>query len=298
MGPIYNETGNKELSEKVERAYDRLKSCDLCGNACGVNRLEGETGKCGASLKLRVSSANAHFGEEGPLVGTGGSGTIFLSYCPMACVYCQNWRISQEGIGVNKSEKEFAELMISLQERGCHNINWVTPTHYIPQLLRSLEVARNRGLKIPIVYNTGGYDSPDILKMLEGIVDIYMPDIKYGSDEKGRIYSGVKNYWTVARKNLEEMYRQVGDLHVDESGLAERGLLVRHLLLPGDVSGTEKVLDFIVESISKETYINIMSQYRPCYKADGYEELNRSVSSEEVEKTRKKARKLGLKRGF
>lgn len=296
--PRYLSLSRESFSRKTEELHKRLKSCGLCGNRCGVNRIEGVKGRCGAGVNMKVSSVQAHFGEETPLVGRSGSGTIFLSNCPMKCVYCQNWRISQKGVGTEKTEEEVAELMLDLQERGCHNVNWVTPTHYVPQLVKSLRIAKEGGFETPVVYNTGGYDDPEVIELLDGIVDIYMPDVKYGSDKKGEKYSNVGNYWDVVRKNLKEMHNQVGDLKVDGEGIARRGLLVRHLVLPNGIAGTEKVLRFIARDISQDSYVNIMDQYYPRYRAEEYDGLRRKVKRKEVEDAKQRARELGLHRGF
>ncbi len=247
---------------------------------------------------MKVSSSFAHYGEERPLVGRGGSGTIFLSNCTSKCVYCQNWTISQGEEGKEVSEEEVALSMLFLQRIGCHNINWVSPTHYVPQLVKSLLIAREGGLEIPIVYNTGGYDCEDTIRLLDGIVDIYMPDIKYGSNENGSKYSKVQNYWDVVRKAVKAMHRQVGDLKINERGIAERGLLIRHLVLPNDIAESEKVLEFIAKEISTNSYVNIMDQYRPCHNASKYEELSRPITRREYLKVIEKAVHLGLSRGF
>lgn len=298
LKPRYLSLDEEEFSRKVDELEDMLSSCKLCGNECGVNRLDGEIGKCGAGKDVKISSYSAHYGEEPPLVGEGGSGTVFLSYCPMTCVYCQNWRISRRGYGSERGVDDVAKIMLSLQKTGCHNVNWVTPTHYVPKLVEALKVARSEGLKIPVVYNTGGYDNPEVIRVLDGVIDIYMPDIKYGSDENGKKYSDVEGYWKTVRENLKEMHRQVGCLEINEERIAEKGVLIRHLVLPGGIAESEEVLKFVAEEISPDSYINIMSQYRPEFKACEYDELSRRVRPDEIKKVKERARDFGLYRGF
>ena len=284
-----------ELEEREKEAFERLKKCDICPHRCGVNRFE-RAGRCRSNYRIKVSSAFPHFGEENCLVGTHGSGTIFLSNCPLFCVYCQNYEISQKGEGSYVSEEKVVDMMLSLQDMGCHNINLVTPTHFVPQLIRAIRIAAERGLKIPIVYNTGGYERVETLKLLEGIVDIYMPDMKYGSNESALKYSGIPGYWDAVREAVIEMHRQVGDLVVRE-GVAEHGLLVRHLVLPNRIAGSEEVLKFLA-NLSKNTYINIMDQYRPYFMVYKYPELDRPITREEFNEVVSFARSLGLHRGF
>ncbi len=297
MDPFYLSISEESFREKVEELWKTLSCCKLCGWECGVNRFK-EKGACRAGVKMEVSSAFPHFGEEEVLVGRNGSGTIFLSNCSCKCVYCQNWPISQGGEGREVTEEEIATTMINLQKLGSHNINWVSPTHYVPQLVKSLSIAKELGLRIPIVYNTGGYDSIQTIQMLDGIVDIYMPDIKYGSNENGLKYSKVKDYWDVVRIAIKEMHTQVGDLLINDKEIAERGLLIRHLVLPNKKSESEKVLKFILNEISPDSYLNIMGQYRPCFKASKYKELTRPITRREYQEVIDKARELGLHRGF
>ncbi len=287
------ETG--EIKKRKEELYKLLESCELCPNRCKVNRLAGEKGLCQVSNKPMISSYGPHFGEESPLVGIGGSGTIFFTYCNMKCVFCQNWEISHEGDGEEITCEDLAKIMIILQTWGCHNINLVTPTHQIPFIVEAIEIAAKKGLNLPIVYNCGGYESLEVLKLLEGIVDIYMPDIKYMNDEVALKLSKVKNYSRVVKEAVKEMHRQVGDLVIEE-GIAKRGLLVRHLVLPGDLSQTEEVIKFIAEEISKNTYFNLMDQYRPCGDAWKYPPLDRMITEEEWEKALSLAEKYGLRR--
>jgi len=273
-----------------------LAQCHLCGRGCGVNRLGGESGQCRTTDKALVSSFGPHFGEEAPLVGRHGSGTIFFAYCNLHCVYCQNYSISQHGEGSAVDSQELAGMMLSLQAKGCHNINLVSPTHVVPFILEALEIAASKGLELPLVYNTGGYDSMAALQLLNGIVDIYMPDMKYSAAKAGEKYSGVKRYPQVNRTAVKEMHRQVGDLQVDDSGVATRGLLVRHLVLPHRLAGTEGVVRFLAEEISKNTYLNVMAQYHPCHRAFDYGELSRPVTGEEFSEAIELAQHYGLKR--
>jgi len=285
-----------DLKEKIEQALWILKECRLCPRECRVNRLKDEKGKCKTGRWAVVSQASPHFGEEPELVGRYGSGTIFFSYCNLHCCFCQNYSISQLGEGKILKSEEIAELMLYLQGVGCHNINLVTPTHIVPQILEALLIARRRGLKIPIVYNSGGYESIETLRLLEGVVDIYMPDAKYSNDNALK-YSQAPNYWEVNKKALLEMHRQVGDL-VIEGGIAKRGLLIRHLILPNRLAGSFEILKFIAEKLSKNSYVNIMDQYYPSYKAFSYPELSRRITTEEYKEVVDFAKRIGLHRGF
>ena len=296
--PSYLSLGSEELRERAELLYGLLHSCALCPRNCGVNRLKGETGYCKAGKELVVSSVSPHFGEEPPLVGHGGSGTIFLTYCNLLCVFCQNYDISHMGSGQKASSSDLAEHKIFLQCRGCHNINFVTPTHFIPQIVAALPEAVERGLMLPLVYNCGGYESAEVLGLLDGIFDIYMPDTKFCDKEFSEKYTGTSDYFDVLKKGMKEMHRQAGDLAINEDGIAEKGLLVRHLVLPNKLAGTNKVMEFIAEEISENTYVNIMEQYRPCCKAHEYEELSRRISHEEYFLAIDIAKENGLHRGF
>ncbi|WP_337867043.1 radical SAM protein [Ignavibacterium sp.] len=299
MLPLYLEKLNpNELQLRADILSRMLEDCRLCPNECDVNRTAGETGNCNSTDEIFISSYGPHFGEEPELVGLYGSGTIFFTNCNLACVYCQNYDISQLGVGKKISVEELSDIMISLQRRGCHNINLVTPTHFVPQIVRALLIAIDKGLEIPLVYNCGGYESVETLKLLENIIDIYMPDIKYSDNEVALRFSGIKNYWNVVRAAIKEMHRQVGDLHINRNGIANRGLLVRHLVLPNDIAGSEKVIDFIADEISKSTYVNIMEQYHPSYKADEFFELSRRIRMTEYEKVLEYAKSKGLNRGF
>ncbi|MFH0896566.1 MAG: radical SAM protein [Candidatus Bathyarchaeota archaeon] len=286
-----------ELDERIERLYKTLESCELCPRNCRANRLKGEKGICRSGKELMVSSYGPHFGEEDPLVGTGGSGTIFLTNCNLLCVYCQNYEISHLGHGEARSESQAADYMISLQDRGCHNINFVTPTHFAPQLVKATKHAIEKGLKLPLVWNCGGYENVKTIELLDGIVDIYMPDMKYGDSEPAKKHSNAPDYFPVAKEVVKEMHRQVGDLMLDERGIAQRGLLIRHLVLPNDLAGSEKVLKFIAE-VSTNSYVNVMSQYKPAGRAYQYEELSRYPTREEFDRAITMANRLGLTRGL
>jgi putative pyruvate formate lyase activating enzyme len=268
----------------------------VCARACRVNRRVGELGACRTGMRARVSSYGAHFGEESPLRGWNGSGTIFFARCNLHCQYCQNSDISQTDDGEEVEPEELASIMLRLQAAGCHNINLVSPSHVVPQILLALLVAARAGLRLPLVYNTGGYDSLTTLRLLDGVVDIYMPDMKYADAEAAERYSQVANYPEVNRAAVREMHRQVGDLRIDDNGLAMRGLLIRHLVLPGGLAGTDQVVPFLAEEISRSTYLNIMDQYRPAYHASRYPELNRRVSREEYLAALRMALEAGLSR--
>ncbi len=300
MLPMYLEKLTiNDLRKSAEALQQLLTECRICPNECNVNRLEGEEGTyCHSANEVIVSSFAPHFGEEPPLVGFSGSGTIFFTNCNLSCVFCQNYDISQLGHGSRVSVEQLAEIMLLLQNKGCHNINFVSPTHFVPQIVSALVIAIDKGLEIPIVYNCGGYESVETLKLLEDIVDIYMPDIKYSDSETAARLSGIKNYWDVVQSAVKEMQRQVGDLHINRRGIAKRGLLIRHLVLPNDLAGSKKVIDFIASEISKETYVNIMDQYYPANKANQYDELNRRITNEEYERVINYAKQKGLSRGF
>ncbi len=284
-----------KLQERVEILLEKLKKCEICPRKCGVNRLEGEIGFCQTGRYAFVASYGPHYGEEAPLVGRRGSGTIFISSCNLKCVFCQNFDISHYITGFMATPKELAKIMLELQSIGCHNINIVTPTHVVPQIVEALPYAINMGLRIPLVYNTGGYDSVEIIKLLEGIFDIYMPDYKFTRKEFAQKYMNAPDYPQVIKEVLKEMHRQVGDL-VIEDGIAVRGLLVRHLVMPNGIAGTEEVCEFIASEISKNTYLNIMDQYRPCGYASKYPEINRRITMEEFEKALRIAKDKGLNR--
>ncbi len=273
-----------------------LEECCLCPRQCGANRLAGESGKCRTTSRMVVSSYGPHFGEEAPLVGKHGSGTIFFAHCNLQCLFCQNYTISQLGEGSPVDRKELARIMLSLQARGCHNINLVSPTHVVPFILDALELAAGMGLYLPLVYNSGGYDAAETLKLLDGIVDIYMPDMKYADEKTAEQLSGIKNYPSINKTAIKEMHRQVGDLQIDEQGVARCGLLVRHLVLPNGLAGTEGVVRFLAQEVSTNTYLNIMAQYHPCYKASDMPQLARPVSTQEFHAAITLAHRQGLSR--
>jgi len=284
-----------ELQHRAQLAREMLGECDVCARYCRVNRLAGELGACRTGTEALVSSAGPHFGEEAPLVGSRGSGTIFLTNCNLKCIFCQNYDISHDGRGVTATPEALAAMMLSLQEQGCHNINFVSPSHQAPQILAALVVAVGSGLQVPLVYNTGGYDSPETMKLLDGVIDIYMPDCKYADGEIAFKLSGVRDYWERNRAAVSEMHRQVGDLQLDERGVAHRGLLVRHLVLPNDCAGTARVMQFLA-SLSRGTYVNVMAQYRPCYDAPQAPEINRRITPEEYDRAVRAALDAGLHR--
>ncbi len=284
------------LAERVASARERLRRCHVCPRHCAIDRIEGDLGFCLVGAKPFVSSYGPHHGEEAPLRGWNGSGTIFFASCNLRCVYCQNYEISQLREGREVSAQELADKMVSLQEQGCHNINLVTPSHQVPQILEGLLLAAQKGLHIPLVYNTSSYDELDTLRLLDGIVDIYLPDFKYADAEAGLEYSKVPGYPEIAKIAIKEMHRQTGDLVVDERGLAVRGVLLRHLVLPGGLAGTAAIMRFLAEEISKDTYLNIMDQYRPCWKAFSYPPLDRRITMEEFEQAVGAAKAAGLHR--
>lgn len=294
--PCYLNLSRGELKERGERAYEILMECTLCPRECRVNRLEGEKGVCMTGKMPFVSSYNPHFGEERPLVGRYGSGTIFMTHCSLLCLFCQNYTISHLGEGGEISLEEFADIMLYLQRLGCHNINFVTPTHQVPQILMALETAIEKGLRIPLVYNCGGYESISTLKILDGIFDIYMPDFKYSDTDVALRFSKAKDYPDVAKASIKEMHRQVGDLTLDGRGIALRGLLVRHLVLPEGLAGAKEIVKFLAEEISKDTYLNVMDQYRPCYKAFANPPLDRRITGKEFSEAVKLAIEAGIKR--
>jgi putative pyruvate formate lyase activating enzyme len=287
-----------ELNKRVELLQEFIKKCELCPRQCHVNRLNGEVGYCGAGSDLMVSSAFPHFGEEPPLVGFNGSGTIFLTHCNLRCIFCQNYDISHLGRGDRITLSDMARAMVKLQEMGCHNINFVTPTHYASQIVASLHKAMEWGLRLPIVYNCSGYESIEVIRLLEGIVDIYMPDIKFMDGKYSKRYSNAPDYPEVIKKVLKEMHRQVGDLTANSKGVAERGLLIRHLVMPGGVASSEAVLKFIAEEISVHSYVNIMNQYRPEYRANEYSEISHPITHQEYLEAIQLAKGFRLYRGF
>ncbi len=284
-----------ELFERAEKAREFLASCVLCPRQCKVNRLAGERGFCKSGALATVASYEPHFGEEASLSGVAGSGTIFFSHCNLRCVFCQNFEISQGGAGVEVESSQLAAMMISLQKQGCHNINLVTPSHVVPQILAALVLACERGLTIPLVYNTSGYDRLETLRLLEDVVDIYMPDFKFSSSQSAKKYCRAADYPATARQAISEMFRQVSDLQFDSQGLAVRGLLVRHLVMPGGLAEAEEIFTFLAE-LSSETYVNVMEQYHPCFHAADYPPLDKPLAHADFERARQAALKHGLHR--
>ena len=297
MDPAYLESYRKGiLKERITTLRERLKCCTLCPRKCKVDRLSGETGICRTGEYAVVSSYMPHFGEEAPLVGRHGSGTIFFTHCNLLCNFCQNYDISHQGHGHQVTEREIADMMLTLQAIGCHNINFVTPSHVVPQILASLYLAINDGLHLPLVYNSSGYDLADTLRMLEGIIDIYMPDFKFWNPEISDATCNAPDYPEIARAALKEMHRQTGDLILDNDGIAVKGLLVRHLVMPENIAGTGEVMKYIAGNISPDTYVNIMPQYRPCGKAYEHPPLNRSITHDEYYSAVDMAKKAGITR--
>ncbi|MFC1734161.1 radical SAM protein [candidate division KSB1 bacterium] len=293
--PVYRPTfKNGSLKIKDEALRKQLYSCNICPHRCAVNRNEDIKGICSTGEKAMVSSYNPHFGEEAPLVGNHGSGTIFLTHCNLLCSFCQNYEISHEGYGTEVTDVQLAYIMLELQQKGCHNINFVTPTHVLPQILSALIIAIEAGLRIPLVYNSGGYDKVETIRLLDGVFDIYMPDFKFWEDDLAISACHVKNYREVACKVIKEMHRQVGELIVNQNGIAERGLLIRHLVMPGHLDDTRKILKFIANEISPDTYVNIMPQYRPCGRAGEIDTINRPLSKSEYNEALQIAKEEGL----
>ena len=284
------------LKRKIEKAYNLLKSCKLCPRRCGVDRLGDETGTCHTGKQAWVSSYNPHFGEEEPLVGTHGSGTIFFTHCNLLCLFCQNFEISHQGHGQKVSDDELAAMMLDLQDQGCHNINFVSPSHVVPQILAAVGVAAAHGLSIPLVFNTGGYDRVATLKLLEGVFDIYMPDFKFWDPQIAEKACQAGDYPQIARRALREMHRQVGDLQVDGQGVARSGLIIRHLVLPQGLAGTREIMKFIARNLSPNSYVNIMSQYRPCGRAAEVSGLNSNLKTDEFQQAVQTAKAEGITR--
>ena len=288
-----------ELQQRIEIAYTLLENCRVCPRECGVNRLKNDKlGFCRSGLNPVISSVSPHHGEEPPLSGTKGSGTIFFTNCNLKCVYCQNYPISQMGKGSERTPGELACQMVWLQEQGCHNLNLVTPTHFMPQILKALGIARERGFHLPIVYNTSGYESVEALQLLDGIVDIYLPDMRYSDDRHAIRYSIAPHYTAINKAAVREMFRQVGNLVVDEKGIAVRGLIIRHLVLPEGMSGTEGVMKFLAEEISKDVYISLMSQYFPAYRTKEFKEIDRRINEKEYEEAYQEMQLCGLENGW
>ncbi len=295
MLPLYLERlSTAELHERSARLKEKMSKCTICPHACLAERVKGKIGVCRSTDEVYISSYGPHYGEEPPLVGVYGSGTIFFTGCNLHCVYCQNYDISQLRHGAKCSIEELAEIMLKLQAKGCHNINLVTPTHFIAQIVEALIIAIDKGLEIPIVYNCGGYESEDTIKLLDGIIDIYMPDIKYSDNETAKKYSAAIGYWEAVTSAVKEMHRQVGDLKISRRGIAQRGLIIRHLVLPNNITGSRKAIDFVSSEISPSTYLNIMDQYHPSFRANKYPLINRRISSDEYESVLMHAKQAGI----
>jgi putative pyruvate formate lyase activating enzyme len=285
-----------ELKNRVQQATQRLEKCDLCAWKCQVNRLAGIKGICQTTDQARLASYGPHMGEEDPLRGWRGSGTIFFARCNLHCQYCQNYDISQTDAGALVEPQGLAAAMLELQSLGCHNINFVSPSHVVPQILAALLIAAQAGLHLPLVYNTGGYDSLETLQLLDGVIDIYMPDMKYASAQIARHYSRIPHYPESNQAAVKEMHRQVGDLQMDEHGLAQRGLLVRHLVLPNGLAGTAEIVRFLAQEISPNTYLNLMDQYRPSFNAGQFPKVNRPIRPQEYQEAVRLAQEAGLER--
>jgi len=299
MYPSYLETyNNGNLNRIIDNSFKMLESCCICPRRCKVNRLKDEKGFCKTGLLPKVCSYMPHHGEEPPISGAKGSGTIFFSHCNMACVYCQNYEFSQLGQGKEVDFQDLAGFMIELEKLGCHNINLVTPTHVMPQILKALSIAISQGLKIPIVYNTGGYELPQIIKLLDGIVDIYLPDMRYADSGQAIKYSSVPDYPTYNQGAVKEMHRQVGVANIDDEGIIKRGVAIRHLVLPNNISGTDKIMKFIAQELSKDTYISLMSQYSPYFKASQFKEVSRRLTLQEYEEAKQIMENHGLCNGW
>jgi len=295
--PVYiTSFKNGSLRQKAQQARAKLAACTLCPRRCEANRLQGQTGFCKTAHQAIVASYGPHFGEERPLVGKGGSGTIFFAYCNLLCIFCQNYEISHLGEGQAVSDEQLASIMLELQQAGCHNINFVTPSHVVPQIMSAVLLAAENGLEIPLVYNTGGYDTVETIGLLDGVIDIYMPDFKFWDSGIAKRLCSAGDYPEKAKKAISAMHKQVRDLTLNDDGIAVRGLLVRHLVLPNGLAGTGPIMQFLAERISRNTYVNVMGQYRPCGNAKRIEELSRSLGTEEYLQAVELARKAGLER--
>jgi putative pyruvate formate lyase activating enzyme len=291
----YVQLGENEVARRAAELRAVYTECRLCPRQCGVNRAKGEKGVCGATATARVASYHPHFGEERPLVGRGGSGTIFFSNCNLLCEFCQNWQINHRGDGRNVNNQQLAGMMIDLQRQGCHNINLVTPTHLVPNIVDAVRIAMGHGLRVPLVYNCGGYDPVSVLRLLDGIIDIYLPDFKYTNGAAAaKLSRGVKDYPEVCAAAISEMHRQVGKLVVDENRIALRGLMIRHLVLPNNMAGTDRLVKWVADQLGKETFVNIMGQYRPMHRARQFREIDRRLTRGEFSQAAAWARQAGL----
>lgn len=282
------------LAARVEEAARLFESCRLCPRQCGVNRRRGETGYCRAPAEAMVSTSHPHFGEELPLTGRGGSGTIFFANCNLRCVFCQNWPISHKGRGRKVTDDDLAGMMLDLQERGCHNINLVTPTHVMPNILAATRIALGRGLRLPLVYNTSGYERTEIVRLLDGIVDIHMPDMKFMDAEPAALYMGAPDYPAMAAESIREMFRQVGPLQIGADGLATRGLMIRHLVMPNRLSNAQAFVQWVAKELAVDVYVNIMAQYRVEYRAFEFPPIARAITAQEFTEAIRWAREAGL----
>ncbi len=295
MKPIYLRTDLKTIGAKKKKLFAMLESCSICPRKCGVNRLKDEKGFCGIGIDTIVASYQKHFGEEAPLVGTKGSGTIFMSGCNLLCSFCQNYDISHHIAGVRTNHKLLSNMMIKLQNSGCHNINFVTPTHVVHNIVAAVEIAIKKGLNIPLIYNSSGYDSIETIKILDGIIDIYMPDFKFMNSKTAEDTCDASDYPEISLNAIKEMQRQVGDLVVSDEGIAEKGLIIRHLVMPNDVCDTKAIMEKISDEVSKKAFVNIMPQYRPLYKASDNNLISRPITGEEFSEALAIAKKVGLK---
>lgn len=287
-----------ELAHRLEHARELQSPCRLCPRGCGAVRARGEKGFCRSGVAAKVFRYGPHFGEEPPLTGSGGSGTVFLSGCTMRCAYCQNYKFSQEGEGAEVSSEELALMFLALKQQGCHNVNWVTPSHFLPQILSALALAAGEGFDLPIVYNTSGYESLETLRILDGCVDIYLADMRYNSPDRAARYSGARDYPVINRAAIREMWEQVGGLATDESGIARKGLIIRHLVLPNDLSGTPEIFRFIAQEISPRAAVSLMSQYTPCHRASRDALLGRPVTEDEFSEGVDALAMYGLENGW
>jgi putative pyruvate formate lyase activating enzyme len=299
MYPSYLESyHNGSLKKIIAEAYGMLRFCEICPRRCKVNRLKDEKGFCKTGLKVKVCSFMPHHGEEPPISGERGSGTIFFSNCNMGCVYCQNYDFSQLGQGREVEPQELADFMLQLQKMNCHNINLVTPTHVMPQVLKALDMAIPKGLKTPVVYNTGGYELAEVIKLLDGIVDIYLPDMRYADPQMAIKYSSAPDYPKYNQESLKEMHRQAGIAEMDNHGIIKKGVIIRHLVLPYNIAGTDKIMRFIAQELSPDSYVSLMSQYRPCHQANKFKEISRRLTAEEYEEAKEAMQKYGLSNGW
>ena len=296
--PAYRQLEERGLlRERVEEIVEQYGNCQLCPHRCGVDRNRRERGRCDAGSRVRVYSHTPHFGEELPLVGRRGSGTICFSHCNLRCVFCQNWPIAHEGRGRLVSDRDLADMMLDLQRRGCHNINLVTPTHVLPNIVSALRIAARRGLRLPLCYNTSGYERVEMIRLLDGIIDIYLPDLKFMDGEQASRYAmeGAVDYPRQAKESIIEMHRQVGELITDEQGIALRGLMIRHLVMPNRVAGSREFVEWVAENLTPDTYVNIMPQWRVEHRAFEYEEIARGIHSQEFLEAMDWAREAGLR---